>query len=207
MCPLERANTDSDCASWSRSRPSSRTVHASTGKRPSGITVHPRPWWRRRGSSRRADQLREIGYDDVGAVLYQGATMRGVEPVDAYDVAEAAGTSGRDAGERVLEHGRLIGSHAEQLRPGKERVRRRLAGQVPLDDRAPVDASLHQPVQAGDVQYLSGVSTGRHDRPGQPGVPGDFEVAPRPFVDRNAVAVDALHQQLVLAVADAVDGR
>src|SRR6266540_5493276 len=99
MCPLERANTDSDCASWSRSRPSSRTAHASTGKRLSGITVSPRCWWSRRGSSR---QLRKVGHDDVCAVLAQRPGMLGVEPVDAYDVAEAPGTSGLDAGERVL---------------------------------------------------------------------------------------------------------
>ena len=61
----------------------------------------------------RSEQLREVRDDDVGAVLAQRVGL--ADPVDADDEAEAAGAPGRDAGEGVLEHGRLAGVDPERL--------------------------------------------------------------------------------------------
>ena len=82
--------------------------------------------WRARSSA--CEQLGEIAYDDVGAVLAQRVGLP--DAVDADDAAEAAGAPGLDAGERVLEDGRGVGRDAEGLGGGEERVRRRLALQV-----------------------------------------------------------------------------
>ena len=115
MCPLESANTDSVCASVSRSSSVSRTAHGSTGKA---------GWW----ITTCVQQLGEVADDDVGAVLAQRVGL--ADAIDADDEAEVAGPPGLDAGQRVLEHGRLPRLDAERPRAGEERVRRRLALQM-----------------------------------------------------------------------------
>ena len=122
MWPLESANTDSELREHVELEESSVTAHGSTGRR-----------WR-------SQELGEVVDDDVGAVLEQRLAL--ADAVDADDVAELPGAPGLDAGQRVLEHRRLVGPHAEPARALEERVRRGLAAQAERVDDVAVDARL-----------------------------------------------------------------
>ena len=61
------------------------------------------------------EQLGQVVDHDVGAVLEEGVPL--AHPVDADDEAEATRPPGRDAGQRVLEHGGRRRWHARAPRP------------------------------------------------------------------------------------------
>src|SRR5690242_16704928 len=85
MWPLERANSDSDCASRPSSSWVSLTDHGSTGYGRCTIIAAP-PW----ASGRlRGDEVGEVGDDDVGAVRPQ--RVRLADAVHPHHVPEAAG--------------------------------------------------------------------------------------------------------------------
>ena len=160
MCPLASANTDSVCARRSRSRLVSRTAHGSTGKAD----------WRIISSRAgcRSSSARSLD-DDVGAVLSERLCL--ADAVDADDAAEVTGAAGLDAGQRVLEHGRLL--------PARRRARagpaRNVSGAgLPVQVLAlgldAVDDRVEQLGDAGRREHVAGVGARGDDRARQAGV-------------------------------------
>ena len=106
------------------------------------------------------------------------------DAIDADHVAEVTGVSGLHAGQRVLEHGRMAGLHAQGARPGQERVGGRLALEVLLVDRVAVDPCLEQVLDPGCPEDVLAVGAGGDDGPPQPGLARGLDV-----LDRAGVGV------------------
>ena len=70
-----------------------------------------------------------------------------------------------------------------------------------------VDPGLEQVVDARRDQDVAAVGAGRHDGAAQARVPDGLDVADRALVRLDSLGADHLQQELVLAVAQAVDGR
>ena len=220
MCPLPSAKTDSVWASRSRSRWFSRSVQGWVSKAGCGITGRCRPLapgplappaCARPACAQSAcvltvvvQQLGQVLDDPVGAVLGQRLGL--ADPVHADHVAEVARVPGRHPGQRVLEHGRAGGLDAELARRVQVGVGGGLAVQVLLGDRHPVHPELEEVGQPGHLEHLPGVGAGGHHGPVQPGLLDRLQVPDRAVVHLDAVLADLLEQQLVLAVAQAVDG-
>ena len=124
MWPLESAKTDSDWASTSSCSESSVTDHGSTRER------------------RVRDHSSSARSSTTTSAPCSSSAVAVPDAVDADHVAELPGAPGLDAGQRVLEHRRLVGPHAEPAGALQERVRRGLAAQAERVDHVPVDADL-----------------------------------------------------------------
>ena len=85
-------------------------------------------------------ELGQVVDDDVGAVAQEEVAV--LAAVDADHAAELPGASGLDAGQRVLEHGRLVGPHVEPAGALEERVRLGLAAQAERVDHVAVHQCL-----------------------------------------------------------------
>jgi hypothetical protein len=149
-------------------------------------------------------ELGEVGDDDVGAVLAQRVGL--AHAVDAHDVSEPARAARLHAGQRVLEHGRARRVDAEPPRAGGERVRRGLALQPLARGHDAIDDLLEQLDDPGRPQDVAAVRARGHDGAAQARVAGGLDVAHRAVVPLDPVVLDEGEHQLVLAVAEAVDG-
>src|SRR3954447_2651894 len=95
-------------------------------------------------------------------MLFQGAGL--ADAVDADHETEAAGATGLDAGERVLEDRGLLRFYAEPSRTFQERIRRGLALEPAFGDRVAVD-DLREAIDDPDrTQDVLGVGRRRDDR-------------------------------------------
>ncbi len=75
-----------------------------------------------------------------------------------------------------------------------------------LGDRVAVNTPLDELLEARHVQHILGVGARRNDEAAQTGFLSGFEVAPRVVEHLDAVVLDRLDQQLILAIANAIDG-
>jgi hypothetical protein len=132
--------------------------------------------------------------------------LRLPRPVDADDVAEVARATGLDAGERVLEHRRRSRFDTELPRRGEEGIRRRLALQALRPRGEPVDPQLEEVLEAGGLEHFLRVRARGDDRARQARLAHRLEVAHRALVRLDAVAPQEREHEVVLAVAQAVDG-
>ena len=98
------------------------------------------------------------------------------------------------------------GFNAGQCGAGKEGVRRGFAAEMLLVERDAVDATFDEPLQARDVQDGRGVRARGHHHPSQPGFACGLQITPRAVIDRDAVSVNTLQEQRVLAAAQAEHG-
>jgi hypothetical protein len=92
-------------------------------------------------------QLGEVADDDVGAVLEE--LVRLAHAIDADNQPKPAGAAGRNTGEGVLEHSRLLRGDLQRPSRGEEGVRRRLSVEVLLRRDDAVDANLEQVIDSG----------------------------------------------------------
>jgi hypothetical protein len=111
-----------------------------------------------------------------------------------------------DPGQRVLEHHRAAGRHVERLGRGQEGVRRRLAAQAALLGDHPVHPHVEQPGQARGFEHQLGVRAGRHDRRGNALSADRTDVGNGSVVYLNATGRQLCQDQVVLAIAQPVDG-
>src|SRR5919199_138791 len=86
------------------------------------------------------------------------------------------------------------------------RVRRWLAFQsLPRGDDT-IDADVELVGDASRLEHLAGVGARGHHRALEPGLTYGAEITPGARVDRPATAAEALQQDFVLAVAEAMHG-
>ena len=76
---------------------------------------------------------------------------------------------------------------------------------MPLVDEVAVHLRVEAAVQAGGLENLAAVLAGGDDREPQAGFPGGLQVADRAFIPANAVAIDDLREDFVLARRDLLD--
>jgi len=128
------------------------------------------------------------------------------DAIDADDIAEVPGLPGLHPRKRVLEDGGVGRCRVERPGAREERVRRRLAGQLPFCDDHPVDPGLDEARQPGGVEH--GLAVGRRgdDRDPHAGPTCRLEVAHRPRIGIDATLGHDLPDPLVLAVTDSLDG-
>ena len=138
MWPLDRAKSDSLWASTSRSRRG--LAQRATARPDGGHGLDSR-------SSVASSSSREVGDDDVGAVVAQriGAGRRGRRRPPRRTRRPA----GLDAGQRVLEDRRLRRARRPVRGRGQERVGRRFAGAGAARPPRPVDAGVEEVLDAG----------------------------------------------------------
>src|SRR5215210_6870313 len=121
-------------------------------------------------------------------MLAQGLGLPGTAYAD--DAREAPRPPGFHAGERILEHRGLSGSHTERPRAGQEGV----WGWLPLQPLAlghhPVDAGLEEPFNASGNQHVAGIGARRDYGATQTRVARRLEVPHRAVVDLHALFAD-----------------
>ena len=127
------------------------------------------------------------------------------DAVDPDDAGETARAPGRDAGERVLEHRRLLGSDAERPGGGEERVRGRFSLQVLALRHDAVDAHVEERLDPGGGQDVAAVGARRDYGEPQRGVARGLEVAHGALVGLHSLLPDQLEDELVLAVPEPGD--
>src|SRR5260370_5947749 len=85
-------------------------------------------------------------------------------------------------------------------------VRRRLAGQSPGVSQVAVDLRIAQAIQSGGSQYLGAGPARGHDGHLEGCLPGRVQVPDGSFVCLNPMRADQVKEELVFAIAEAVDG-
>lgn len=108
--------------------------------------------------------------------------------------------------ERVLEDGRRGRVDTEVVGRGQERVGARFAREPPFGGDDTVDAYVEEGLRSHRAKDVPAVGAGGDDRCPQPVLPDGLDVAQRPVVGLDPVRADHVEEQLVLAVAQAVDG-
>src|SRR5918995_485672 len=154
--------------------------------------------------SRTVEKLREVGYDDGGAVPPQRLGLPST--VDADDEPEPAGATGFHPGEGVLEHRSLAGGGAARPRRGEERIRRGLPLQLLLLCDHAVDSYLEQAVDPRGLEHLARVGAGRDDGAAEARVANGADVTDRAVVDLDPLLAQQSQNEIVLAVAKPMNG-
>jgi hypothetical protein len=105
--------------------------------------------------------LRQIGYDNVGAGVTQRLRLAAV--VDADDAAESAGAPGLNAGDRVFDDDRAQRFHLEPPRCFQESIGRRLAVEREASDIEPVDPRVEELRYTGCLEHRRAIVAGGDD--------------------------------------------
>ena len=150
------------------------------------------------------EKFREVGDDDVGAVLAQ--RRRPAPTRSTPTAAEVPGVPGLDAGQGVLEDRGVVRGDAEVLGRGQEGVRGRLAFRCRSLATWPSTRASNRSLIPAELSTSTVLALDEHDRAVQPAGPDGLDVADRVVVDLDPVGADLLHHQVVLLVAEALDG-